>query len=45
MKIMKIDFKVIDGIGNLAQRLLLKKKKMAHGKILFKVKYPNYFIM
>lgn len=42
IKIMKIEFKVIDGIGNLAQRLL---KKMAHGNILFKVKYPNYFIM
>jgi hypothetical protein len=25
MKIMKIGFKVIDGIGNLAQRLLKKK--------------------
>ncbi len=35
MKIMKIDFKVIDGIGNLAQRLLFKKKhNMTHGNML-----------
>jgi len=44
-EIMKIDSKVIDGIGNLAQKIFKKKTKMAHGNILFKVKYPNYFIM